>query len=110
MRKSNPKRPKSAFKTAPAIRHNVEARKHLPEQPPRPVAARKLAAIVAVNPVRFLDRRMHHECCAILNDGVPIEALMVCGGPIEPESAFEFCAAHAARFLTANARRPALAR
>lgn len=75
---------------------------------PRRARAKPQQALVPIDAtatsVRFLDRKMHVECCAILNSGAPIEELLVCGAPIPIESAFDFCEAHGERFLTPNTR------
>lgn len=110
-RKPQPKPPapksifgKSSNINAVAVAHAREKRKF-----DGPIVERAPVETAAV-PVRFLDRRMsdgqgNGQCAAILNNGAPISELMVCGGPIPEGSQFEFCEAHAAVFLTGNARR-----
>lgn len=68
-------------------------------KPPSAPAVPPVAA--EAGPVRYLDRRMHRECSAILNFGAPVEDLLCCGAPI-PEGGFhEFCDAHRRVFLVA---------
>lgn len=83
------------------MRRSAKPRAAAPANPTPTPASALSPACLSAGPVRFLERRMHRECSAILNFGASVEELMCCGAPI-PEGGFhEFCDAHRRVFLVA---------
>lgn len=104
MRRELPTGERRAPKARPAARATPPPRprpifKHAP--PPKPAAPRPVIRPEPVEggTVKFLDRRMHHECAwpEWDNPVPPIDERMVCGRPVR-EGAGQYCEWH--RFVS----------